>query len=72
MLLHGWQMAPSTRLHWTASHMFEPHESHGWQVTVPVPLAKEPSGHAVHVAALEWLVAVPIAHGVCSVLPVDE
>ena len=72
MLLHGWQMAPSTRLHWTASHIFSPHETHGWQVTEPVSLAKDPSGHAVQAAAPEWLAAVPTAHGVqteASVLP---
>ena len=52
--------------------MFEPHETHGWQVTVPVSLAKDPSGHAVHVAAPEWSAAVPTPHGIqteASVLP---
>ena len=72
MLLHGWQMAPSTRLHWTASHIFSPHDTHGRHVTEPVSLAKDPSGHAVQAAAPEWLAAVPTAHGMqteASMLP---
>ena len=35
-------------------------------------MAKDPSGHAVHVAAPEWLAAVPTPHGMqteASVLP---
>ena len=50
--------------------MFSPHGTHGWQVTEPVSFAKDPSGHAAHVAAPEWFTADPTAHGVCSVLPV--
>ena len=50
--------------------MFWPHEAHGLHVTVPVSLAKYPSGHAGHDAAPEWFTAVPAPHGVCSVLPV--
>ena len=42
---------------------FSGQETHGWQVTVPVSLAKDPSGHAVQAAAPERLVAVPTAHG---------
>ena len=71
-LPHGWQTAPRKGLHWTASHIFSPHETHGWQVTEPVSLAKDPSGHAVQAAAPEWLAAVPTAHGMqteASVLP---
>ena len=50
--------------------MLSPHGTHGWQVTAPVSLAKKSLRQASHVAAPEWLTAVPAAHGVSSVLPV--
>ena len=50
--------------------MFSPHDTHGWQVTAPVSLAKKSFLQASHAAAPEWLTAVPAAHGVSTVLPV--
>ena len=71
-LPHGWQTAPRKGLQRKIEKWLSGQETHGWQVTVPVSLAKDPSGHAVQAAAPERLAAVPTAHGMqteASVLP---
>ena len=61
-LLHGWQTAPSTGLHCTASQKSWGHVGHAWQVAAPVSFAKYPSAHGSHVAAPALPAAVPTLH----------